>query len=273
MKFNKLCEKWCRQNTEPWTRWWFQMFFFSPLPGEMIQFDRYFSSWLVQPPASESQELVQTFHVVSLLDLSFPPLKGGMMHYGGAAASGTTTAGGVLIFRCGEDKPKTFSQFLLFKKKMTSLVVEMDTMIPSPQKKFTQKLTLCFEVPGSTYLLEKGHVFFPHYWVKLSFLCKELLSFWKNPPGGQPVVSVPSRNFHGNFPVPSRFERQDDGGPTLLQRILNVGKRCVGIFARSSPPEPNPEVGRVVGGWVVETPGRQSYFPDNQSDGQWTAPI
>ena len=36
---------------------------------------------------------------------------------------------------------------------------------------------------------------------------------------------------------------EDDGGPTLLQRILNVGKRCVGIFARSSPPEPNPEVG------------------------------
>ena len=45
-------------------------------------------------------------------------------------------------------------------RKMTSLVVEMDAMIPSPKKRFTQKLTLCFEVPGSTYLLLKGHFFF-----------------------------------------------------------------------------------------------------------------
>eukprot|EP00435_Cladocopium_sp_Y103_P048988 s899_g14.t1 len=35
---------------------------------------------------------------------------------------------------------------------------------------------------------------------------------------------------------------EDDGGPSLLQRFLNIGKRCVGIFAKSSPPEPNPEV-------------------------------
>lgn len=35
---------------------------------------------------------------------------------------------------------------------------------------------------------------------------------------------------------------EEDGGPSLLQRFLNIGKRCVGIFAKSSPPEPNPEV-------------------------------
>ena len=217
----------------------------------MIQFDRYFSSWLVQPPASESQELVQTFHVVSLLDLSFPPLKGGMMHYGGAAASGTTTAGGVLIFRCGEDKPKTFSQFLLFKKKMASLVVEMDTMIPSPQKKIhAETNTLHLKSPGPLTFWKKA-IFFFSFWVQLSFLWNSRTAvIWKIHREVSLLFRVPSRNFHGNFPVPSRFERQDDGGPTLLQRILNVGKRCVGIFARSSPPEPNPEV-VVGGGWWV----------------------
>ena len=34
---------------------------------------------------------------------------------------------------------------------------------------------------------------------------------------------------------------KEDGGPSVLQRFLNIGKRCVGIFAKSSPPEPNPE--------------------------------
>ena len=31
------------------TRWWFQTFFFKPLPGEMIQFDSYFSKGLKPP--------------------------------------------------------------------------------------------------------------------------------------------------------------------------------------------------------------------------------
>ena len=35
------------------TRWWFQFFFYvHSLPGEMIQFDSYFSNGLVQPPTS-----------------------------------------------------------------------------------------------------------------------------------------------------------------------------------------------------------------------------
>ena len=34
------------------TGWWFQRFFISPLPGEMIQLDSYFSDGLVQPPTS-----------------------------------------------------------------------------------------------------------------------------------------------------------------------------------------------------------------------------
>ena len=238
----------------------------------MIQFDRYFSSWLVQPPASESKKLVQTFHVVSLLDLSFPPLKGGMMHYGGAAASGTTTAGGVLIFRCGEDKPKIFSQFLLFKKNGEFGCGNgyHDTISPN---KFTQKPTLCFEVTRLTFW--KKAIFFPHYWVIAQFLgsLDDSSHFGKfhrevSETFGATGISM------GIFPGSFRFEnRQDDGGPTLLQRILNVGKRCVGIFARSSPPEPNPEVGSG-GGWLVgggNTLRRQSYFPDNPSDGQWTA--
>ena len=36
--------------------------------------------------------------------------------------------------------------------------------------------------------------------------------------------------------------QEDDGGPTLLERVLNVGKRCLGVFAKGSPPEPAPEV-------------------------------
>lgn len=43
--------------------------------------------------------------------------------------------------------------------------------------------------------------------------------------------------------VEATASAQDDGGPSLLQRLLNVGKRCVGVFAKSSPPEPNPEAG------------------------------
>ena len=31
-------------------RWWFQIFLFLPLPGEMIKFESYFSNGLVQPP-------------------------------------------------------------------------------------------------------------------------------------------------------------------------------------------------------------------------------
>ena len=34
------------------TRWWFHFFLFSPLLGEMILFDQYFSDGLVQPPTS-----------------------------------------------------------------------------------------------------------------------------------------------------------------------------------------------------------------------------
>ena len=35
------------------SRWWFHVFFmFTPIPGEMIQFDEYFSNGLVQPPTS-----------------------------------------------------------------------------------------------------------------------------------------------------------------------------------------------------------------------------
>ena len=33
--------------------WWFKAKQFSPLPGEMIQFDKYFSRGLVQPPTSQ----------------------------------------------------------------------------------------------------------------------------------------------------------------------------------------------------------------------------
>ncbi|OLP89662.1 Glycogen phosphorylase 1 [Symbiodinium microadriaticum] len=36
--------------------------------------------------------------------------------------------------------------------------------------------------------------------------------------------------------------QEDDSGPTLLERVLNVGKRCLGVFAKGSPPEPAPEV-------------------------------
>ena len=30
-------------------RWWFQIFlYFHPIPGEMIQFDEYFSKWVIE---------------------------------------------------------------------------------------------------------------------------------------------------------------------------------------------------------------------------------
>ena len=38
---------------EKHTRWWFQIFLFSPLPEEMIQFDEYFSNGL-KPPTREN---------------------------------------------------------------------------------------------------------------------------------------------------------------------------------------------------------------------------
>ena len=38
-------------NVGRYTRWWFQISLFSPLPGEMIQFDQYFLNGL-KPPTS-----------------------------------------------------------------------------------------------------------------------------------------------------------------------------------------------------------------------------
>ena len=53
------------------TRWWFQTFFrFSPLPGEMFQFDlRIFFRWVVQPPAR-----CVCSKAVDLLDASILPV-------------------------------------------------------------------------------------------------------------------------------------------------------------------------------------------------------
>ena len=87
------------------------------------------------------QNFFQAFHVVSLLDLSFPPQKGGMMHHGGAAASGTTTAGGVLFFWCGEDEPTIFSQFYIVQE-MASL--EMDTISPKIHGEANKKIGYFF---------------------------------------------------------------------------------------------------------------------------------
>ncbi len=36
------------------SRWWFQIFFFSPPPGEMIKFDKYFSNGLKPPTSLQS---------------------------------------------------------------------------------------------------------------------------------------------------------------------------------------------------------------------------
>ena len=42
------------------TRWWFQICLFSPLLGEMIPFDEYFSNGL-KPPTSQTRSVVADF--------------------------------------------------------------------------------------------------------------------------------------------------------------------------------------------------------------------
>ena len=250
----------------------FKCLLFSPLPGEMIQFDWYFSNWLVQPPASESKELVQTFHVVSLLDLSFPPLKGGMMHYGRAAASGTTTAGGVLIFRRGEDKPKIFSQFLLFKKNGEFGCGKWIPWYHLPQKKFTQQTNTLLWSPR-TYLLEKA-IFFSHFGWAQFLGCLDCCHF-RYPPGGQ-------RSFGSFQEFPWKF-------PDLpvwttgrwRSYIASTHPECGQTLCRDLCKEfPTRAQSRgrcgwwVVGGWwvVVETPLEGNPISlTTQSDGQWTA--
>eukprot|EP00440_Ansanella_granifera_P041082 gb/GFBE01044548.1/.p1 GENE.gb/GFBE01044548.1/~~gb/GFBE01044548.1/.p1 ORF type:complete len:506 (+),score=117.05 gb/GFBE01044548.1/:1-1518(+) len=37
-------------------------------------------------------------------------------------------------------------------------------------------------------------------------------------------------------------EGEDDDGPSILERLLSVGKRCLGVIAKGSPPEPCDEV-------------------------------
>ena len=183
------------------------------------------------------------------------------MHYGGAAASGTTTAGGVLIFQCGEDKPKTFSQFLLFKKKMTSLVVEMDAHDTISQKKNHAETNTLLS-SRRTYLLKTGHFFFS-FWGQAQFLGNSRTAVHlENPPGGLRFRFGSFQEFPWEFPGSSGSVSTGRWRSYIASTHPECGQTLCRDLCKEFPTRAQSR-GRSGGGWwVVETPlGKAIIFP------------